>query len=243
MILLVGCFVLFGIAIYLVRGGAVRGEEFSPDDFSRRSFSYNVMPWTGIVLQGIRYEYSTPVFDQTLSGDGFISNTTGEQRWHLLHDNISDPDGPDFDARFLAAFLDQSKRNYESVWFAWNEAHPDLADEFWPIVAELAREYLYLDLTPIMHQAIGVDKEAEDSFRRFMKDTAVAALNRKAEGLTADGKLKRAAEVYSKSLRIQTNDEAQAGLDESNRRLGTTSGQPDSSDAGSNVLKAEAESD
>ena len=42
---------IFGIAVivvpflfYLIIGGRVDGEEFSPDDFSRRYFSYNIMP-------------------------------------------------------------------------------------------------------------------------------------------------------------------------------------------------------
>ena len=197
------------VGFYLYTGGWVAGEEFSPDDFSRRTFSYNVMPFFGVSIRGISHNDSTPVFEQTLLNDSLIVDPNRPtKRWHLLHDTWSKPKSPDFDARLLCKFMDVWDENNESIWIKWNEDHPDFAKEFWPIIATLAREYLYLDASELMHRANGLEKSDIEDFRKFAKDFSISALNEKGAMLSQDGKCKEAVELYSLSLDIEKRKEA-----------------------------------
>lgn len=195
--------------IYLYVSGWVSGVEFSPDDFSRRSFHYNEMPFFGVSVRGISYDDSTPVFEQTLLNDGLIVDPNRPvKRWHLVSDSWSDIDSPDFDARLLCQFLDLRNELSESVWIKWNEDHPEFAKEFWPVIATLARENLYLDVSELMLKAEGLGKSDVDEFRQFMLDWSIAALNKKANSLLTDGESVSAVEVYTRSIEIEPRREA-----------------------------------
>ena len=132
-------------------GGWVAGEEFSPDDFSRRRFSYNVMPLFGITLRSVRYSDSTPVFEQSLDED-LIGKARPIKKWHLISDYqfsldywfTSSAPSPDFDAGLLCGVLDIKDENNESIWINWNQDHPDLAKELWPIAADMALSLIHI---------------------------------------------------------------------------------------------------
>lgn len=196
------------VGVYLYVGGWVSGEEFSPDDFSHRYFSYNKMPFFGISVRGIQHNDSTPVFEQTLLNDGLIVDPNrAVKRWHLVSDTWSDSNSPDFDARLLCQFLRLHNNNNESIWSKWNEDHPDFAKEFWPIIASLARENLYLDVSELLHKADGLEQSDVEVFRQYALDFSISALNEKGAKLSQDGQDKEAIEVYSVSIDIEPRKE------------------------------------
>lgn len=134
--------------------GLRSGQEFSPDDFSRRNFSYNVDPWFGWVLSK---RVNTPVtvgLHQELVQDGLVQPVNHQpQRWHLVHDSGSTRAGRpshDCDARLLIDYLELFNDEGELVWRLWNLDHPQLAKVFWPRIAELARDEMYLQIPPLM---------------------------------------------------------------------------------------------
>lgn len=213
---------IFGVTVvalpflfYLIIGGRVDGEEFSPDDFSRRYFSYNIMPIFKICLRGIEYHDKTPVFEQTLLADGYlgknVANSDSTRSWHLVYDSASDLESRDFDARLLIRFLDLLDDQYESIWIKWNEDYPQLANSFWPIVADLARNYLYVELTEIMARARVLSDDQIDEFEQFMLAKASTAFLNLAEQRKADGDFKGALELYQNSNDLLPSQRAAAG--------------------------------
>ena len=186
--MLVSAILILAFIAHLFIGGVVDGEEFSPDDFSRRKFSYNVMPVFNICLWGIRYSDVTPVFEQTLFADGLLDSDSAKawkkgkaKKWHLVSDSASNPESRDFDAQLLVRFLDIRNSEHESVWAKWNEDHPELAKMLWPVVADMARNNLYVELTDIMAQALSVSDENEDEFERFVNEHSRSALANRAD--------------------------------------------------------------
>ena len=226
--------------LYLLIGGIVEGEEFSPDDFSRRYFSYNIMPIFGTYIQGIEYHDKTPVFEQTLLADGFLGRTTAApelgKQWHLIYDNASDAESRDFDAKLLIRFLDLIDiENHESIWDKWNEKYPELAKDFWPIVAAMAKSYLYVELTEIMVQAKSLDESRLDEFERFMVKHASSAFADHGDQLQDQGKFEQALKSYEKSYELQTNEQAARGKSRCLEKMGEI---PSSADDG---ISAESE--
>ena len=208
------------VFLYLYFSGWVYGEEFSPDDFSRRRFSYNSMPFFKITVKGIEYDDMTPVFEQTLFADGLIGKANPVKRWHLISDSISVQDSPDFDAKLLARILDLKNENNDSIWIAWNENYPHLAKRFWPIIADLARENLYLDVADIMQNAIGLDKANVDKFSVALEEMSSEAFCRKGRNLLNDKENKKAIDCFSKSIDILATKQALEGRAEAYKTIG-----------------------
>ena len=218
--------------MYLYIGGQVTGEEFSPDDFSRRQFSYNIVPIFNICIKGIEHHDKTPVLEQTLLNDGLLGeigegNSSADvdaasqaaapakqKRWHLVRDSASNLESRDFDANLLIRFLDLYDSEYESIWIKFNEDHPDLASEFWPIVADMARHYLYVELTEIMAKATVIDSESVDDFRDFMKSHASKAFDKLATKKMEAGDPGSAQVLFDKSRQlVPKNAEQEDALD------------------------------
>jgi hypothetical protein len=159
---------LVGLTIALITGsigflvlltlGIVSGEEFSPDDFSRRRFEYIRLPILNWVVRGIEYTDLSSNFEKSLGPDGWIS-TSPATTWHLYRE-FRNPESADCDARFLVELLTikSDSDEYEYFWDEWNNQHPDLAKPFWPFVARLARDEMYLAMPEFMQLAMDVEK-------------------------------------------------------------------------------------
>lgn len=149
--------------LILVSTGQMFGEEFSPDDFSSRSFSYNHVPWLNMTITGTEYEDCTGVLAQELRRDGWIPTSShSPQRWHLVSDIHQPESSPDYDARFLLDFL-----KLPAVWSTFNQEQPDKAKVFWPAVAHLARNEMYVYVPSIMQLGLS---HGEHSLETFTKE-------------------------------------------------------------------------
>jgi hypothetical protein len=157
-----------GLIVFATRG-YVSGSEFSPDDFTRRHFSYQQLPWLNWTISGIEYNDVTPELEQSLMKNGLIERRvppTGQSKtWHLFWD-ARVPDSHGCDARFLTSYLDFSDWDATTAtskpyWLTWNEAHPDSAKVFWPTIADLARNEMYLVIPTIMRFAM--DQSDDDA--------------------------------------------------------------------------------
>lgn len=159
----VTCLVLFGM-------GQVSGVEFSPDDFSRRSFSYNQMPLTDWVLVKKVYKDKTTDIEKSLTADRLIRPVIlKKKRWHLISDFGSSVISHQCDARFLTGYLDKLDDDGNSYWDTWNTEYPKCAKVFWPEVAQLARDEMYLKIADVMRVAISVTKDDPEPFQRELK--------------------------------------------------------------------------
>lgn len=177
-LLVAGLFALAAIPIgmlLLFAYGTVRGSEFSPDDFTRRQFAYHQIPWLNWTVSGIEYTDITQELEQTLATDRLIRRRIlpkGQKKtWHLFYDSAV-PDSHACDARFLTTYLDFSDWDSTTAtstpfWLTWNEKFPRSAKIFWPTVADLARNEMYLTLPDVMRFALNT---AEDQPKSFQDD-------------------------------------------------------------------------
>ena len=176
-------------AVVLLSMGITAGEEFSPDDFTRRRFFYNRIPIFNWTVFKKTYTDTTPNFEQDLLSNNLITAANNvPQVWHLSEDSGVEYDGlqpTECDARFLVDYLDLQGTESNSYWEQWNEKHPQLAKIFWPVVADLARHEMYLAIPDIMRMAMAVDAEAEQQ--------AGMKTNQKAQGESFQTRLNKMA--------------------------------------------------
>lgn len=159
------------VAILVLLGmGQMRGVEFSPDDFSRRSFSYNQMPVTGWVVFKKKYEDETTDLEKSLIATRLVPSVVLKQkRWHLISEFGSTVISHECDARFLTNYLDKCDEDGASFWDTWNTDYPKCAKVFWPEVAELARDQMYLKVADVMRVAMSVSKDNPKRFDRSLR--------------------------------------------------------------------------
>lgn len=152
--ILVAPFLLIGIFILIISVialGTVSGTEFSPDDFSRRDFSYIRIPLLKWTVQGIDYEDVTSQIELSLVQDGFIA-PQNPLSWHLCNEGNLLVQPNEADARLLVNLLNLpiDVDGYRYYWKKWNDDQPELARVFWPVIADMARDEMYLAIPDIM---------------------------------------------------------------------------------------------
>lgn len=166
---IVGLFLfLFIFVIFLFNAGYREGTEFSPDDFSHREFSYNKDPIFGYVLRGRQYSSITPPLEKSLISDGLITPQSNNPKKWVLTSFSRSSDGliaSDCDARFLTEYLDKTDESYTNVWTTWNIDCPGPAKIFWPVIAQLARDDLYLKIPDVMDFALDWKKDDPVAFK------------------------------------------------------------------------------
>lgn len=177
-VLLVGV-ISIPLALAILYGlGQTSGTEFSPDDFSRRSFSYNQTPYFDWIITKKSYADATTPFEENLILDGFIApviNTT--KNWHLISDSGSSRSfmSAGCDARFLTNFLDLTDDEGDDFWLGWNEKYPKTAKIFWPRVADLARQEMYLKIPDIMQYAMEIETDDDKQFSKNVDELIATA--------------------------------------------------------------------
>ena len=205
-------FVLFS---YLIFGCYYSGKEFSPDDFSFRSFTYRYEPITGTVLSGRTFEPETRGWLPMLVQDKFIKTVNKKEKtWHLIHDNGNyfGSASADSDARLLIDFLGLQNESGENTWTAWNSEHPDLAKILWPVIAEMARDDMYLVLGDVFSFVLTADTSKPEKFQTDLQQEVAKAYLKMAKFDVENNNLESAKAQISKSIEYDSTDEAKVLL-------------------------------
>jgi len=215
----VSCLVLFGM-------GQVSGVEFSPDDFSRRTFSYNQMPLTDWVVVKKVYKDATTDIERSLTADRLVRSVIlKKKRWHLVSEFGSSVVSHECDARFLTGYLDKLDDDGNSYWDTWNTEYPKCAKVFWPEIAELARDEMYLKIADVMQVAMNISKDKPKPFKRQL-NSVLSDVYLELGTLDNDlGKLKRAQHRLKQSIAHDTNSansEATKKLKSLERQIGSS---------------------
>ena len=207
LILPVLCLILLGV-------GQINGVEFSPDDFSRRSFSYNQMPLTGWVVRNKVYRDQTSDLEKSLTADRLIRSVIlKKKRWHLVSELGSSEIPHQCDARFLTGYLEKLDDDGNNYWDTWNTDYPKCAKVFWPEVAELARDEMYLKIADVMRVAINVSKDDPVPLGRELK-AVLSDVYLELGTLDIElGLLERAAQRLEKSIQHDPNSKAAEKLE------------------------------
>jgi tetratricopeptide (TPR) repeat protein len=176
-----------GVVFYcILHYGRVTGEEFSPDNFTRRQFVYWEVPLLGIQVWPIDRTDDTNDLERFLTADKLITEiktTDAQRRWDLVQVSHGgfDQSAVGFsegEARILCSYLDAQDENKKIIWLEWSKQHQELAKILWPMVAKLARQELYVFVPDLLLAARG----ASDALK----------LQEKLEGLLADKYLEMA---------------------------------------------------
>jgi len=138
--------------------GTRTGEEFSPDSFATRSYFYMEVPFTSIQVWPILHEDVSGDLARHLQNNKLLGGAPDatKSRWDLVMAFPPPGNRNHLDAAILSGYLTNTDSSGNLVWLDWSNDNPQLAAEFWPRVAELARNYLYIylpDLFEIAHSA------------------------------------------------------------------------------------------
>jgi len=221
--LLIGVVAAPSCLLILFGMGQNSGREFSPDDFSRRTFHYNQVPGLDWVILKKTYSDSTTVLEGDLVADKLIKPVINQKKkWHLIWDS-GDGGGlisHECDARFLTEYLDMTDDEGANYWTQWNEKFPDSAKIFWPRVADLAREEMYLKIPDVMQAAMELDADEPDEFQLVL-DRLAANIYFELGGIDLElDRLERARHRLDRSIEILPSQEAYQKRSECLAKLG-----------------------
>ena len=151
--------VLVGTLLY----GHVSGEEFAPDTFERRVYSYFELPVLRIQVTPVRRTVSRPQLEQTLVDRKYITINSPPRRWDYVISHRLGEKWREGDAHILSQYLDAWGGESESYWLHWTNTHPAIAKTFWSEIAKLARQDLYL-FTPELFE-LAAEQRSRSRFR------------------------------------------------------------------------------
>ena len=157
----VGCVLAY---FFLAAMGEKAGVEFSPDDFTFRKFNYCKLPLLNWTRRGIEYKNFSNSTAGTLVSDDWIRPTgRTPKRWHLVNEGQNYYEGYDHDsegysvacdARFLTKYFNMSDVDGVNRVTDWTDKQPKSAKVFWPLIADMARGNIYLQIPEVMEFAL-----------------------------------------------------------------------------------------
>jgi len=148
--------VLLFLLTFVFLFGWASGEEFSPQTFTSRSYSYLRIPMSHIQIWRLRehpvkYEVAT-----YLRTNKYIPSAPGAtQRWDLVR--CSSPtmlDQPAPAAILVTYLVAYDSNSHVYFWKKWTRDHKKLAAPLWSVVARVARENHYSLLPPLFDAAL-----------------------------------------------------------------------------------------
>ena len=186
----------FALAIY----GQVRGEEFSPQRFTMRKFSYVQIPFLRIQVWPVNVSKIVGAEDQLANHIRRSTRNNGPMnqvrnapiRWDIvsMHEVGSKPYRGD--ASILVNYLKQPGAQGMESWLDWSKAHPKLAGILWGMVANLANEDLYPIIPEVLEAARRLDAS---TFEKQLQQIVAKECQAFAKAYTEDGDTQRAASI------------------------------------------------
>ncbi len=143
--------------------GLVEGEEFSPDAFRRRKFSYYQLPMFQLQITPVNRVDVPQDVDEMIAkaikapGINSTSNTWEISKLLLPGGKIS----WEGESKILCDYLDLKNSEKSWIWEKWADKHPDMAKALWPIVADVARKGMYILIPDILEIAENADNVGE----------------------------------------------------------------------------------
>ncbi len=145
---LVALLVLAGALMIVWTGtllfGQVSGEEFAPDTFERRSYTYFELPVVRVQVTPVWRTVHRPQLEQALVDGRYIASQSPPGRWDLAVSVRLGQIWREGDAHILTRYLDAWNVEGELHWLEWTTSNPARARIFWPEIARLAQQELYL---------------------------------------------------------------------------------------------------
>ena len=156
---LLGALLLLGVVVYATRiFGLVRGEEFAPETFKRRSFIYYEIPLVGIQVSPITRDDITGSLEDYLIKHKLVAANTKTSdpksiRWDLVSSHRGEVLSGHGEAQILCHYLDATDPEDENIWLEWSKEHGNLAKVLWPMVAKVSHQELYIFVPQLLSLA------------------------------------------------------------------------------------------
>lgn len=148
--------------------GKVSGEEFNPDTFQRRRFSFYEIPMIHLQVWPIqRVPHSSQMLThvQSVLSQSKVASTQ-TNRWDLVE--MQRNDQIQFaDANILQLYLMAENGQGKYFWQEWGTQHKQLELALWEEVAYLSRQNLYLLVPSVFELAQSCDGNLSDFRRRL----------------------------------------------------------------------------
>ena len=142
------CLVLFGLvgSFFVLTSSSISGEEFCPQLFQKREFSYQRVPGTKICISKTQLSPSVSPCSKNILTHLSAGNQTD---WHVSsvqYGQVSQTLGP----KILLSYLQSTNADGASVWDEWSFKNPPYAAILWPIVQEAAVQQMYFCIPEIL---------------------------------------------------------------------------------------------
>lgn len=186
--------------------GNVRGEEFSPNRFARREFSYFQIPFVGTQLTPVSFSKpfgGTDPLVKHLRANGLLSSVRSKAvRWDIVTLKEPGRNNDKGDAEILTKYLDQRGAFGGDTWLEWTEdpETAEVAETLWPLVADLAYEELYIllpDLFDLARRYPDIDE-----FVKAVHEELPTSIRKVAESEKVGGNAERASQLESFASRV-----------------------------------------
>lgn len=166
------CLVLFGLvgSFFVLTSSSISGEEFCPQLFQKREFSYQRMSGTKIRISKTRL--TPPV--SPCSKNILTHLSAGYQTdWHVAsvqYGQVSQTLGP----KILISYLQSTNADGASVWDEWSFKNPPHAAILWPIVQEAAVQQMYFCIPEIL-RSVDTELNTKDFKKKLQRVCTQAA--------------------------------------------------------------------
>ncbi len=173
------CLLLFGLfgTFFVWTSSHISGEEFSPQLFQKREFSYQRVPGTKFLISKTRLSPSVSPCSKNILTHLSPGNQT---EWHVStvqYGSVSQTLGP----KILLNCLQSTNADGSSVWDEWSFKNPRYAAILWPIVQGAAMQQMYFCIPDILH---GADTQLDvQDFKKQLQRVCLLAAQTKWKAL------------------------------------------------------------
>jgi len=179
-----GALLTIGVVTIL---STIEGPEFSPASFQTRTFSYQRLPGTRILLSKTKLGASTAVC--TVEILKHLPPVTASPAWQVAststyYDELHGPS-------VLINALKQRNVEGDDAWGAWSFENPSLAAVLWPLVQQVAFQELYECVPELLETAENTTdpRSLERSTLEIMARTAGQRIRHSTEYSQTEGLL------------------------------------------------------
>lgn len=230
---------LFVVGIY----GQVAGEEFSPQKFTMRRFSYAQIPLLRIQVWPVKFSNVNTTEDalaQYIRRSTRTNNVASRirrspARWDIVTLREAGSDEYRGDASILTNYLQQPGAVGLESWLDWTKANPKLAGELWAVVMELANADLYVVVPDVLEAARNLDAS---NFGVQLRKIAATECRAIANAHNQSGDSKRATSILTFAKRIESEKVVDGGESAGDEEATNAEADPESDDLEAEIDRA-----
>ena len=168
--LLISILICVGVGVIVGLFGRVDGEEFCPQKFTVQQFSYYQIPLARIQITPVAFSPSSrgnAALSRHLRTQRLLGTVSSPLRWDIVNMGDVSSESSRGDADILVKYLEQPGAIGSENWLDWtqNKKHEDIVKRFWPLIAKLAQEQLYILMPDVFDWARSAPSAEEFAIR------------------------------------------------------------------------------